>query len=52
MPPWYVRLWCRLFGHVAHLEQRADPVIPMFWICNRCGKFGRTADVIVKVRGS
>lgn len=43
MPPWYIRLWCRVFGHRVHLEERSTPVIPVFWVCTRCGKFGRVA---------
>lgn len=42
---WYVRAWCRLFGHRVYLDTRADPVIPVFWVCDRCGKYGRMADV-------
>jgi hypothetical protein len=41
MPPWYVLLRCRLFGHRVFVERRADPVIPAFWMCSRCGKYGR-----------
>jgi hypothetical protein len=41
MPPWCLRLWCRLFGHRLIVERRARPVIPLFWTCRRCGKFGR-----------
>lgn len=50
MPSWHIRLWCRLFGHLVLLERRADPVIPVFWTCARCGKFGRLTDVDWKLR--
>lgn len=41
MPPWYLRLWCWIFDHAIGEELRADPVIPAFWVCRRCGKYGR-----------
>lgn len=41
IPPWYVRLRCWLFGHSWVGERRADPVITLFVVCRRCGKWER-----------
>lgn len=36
------RRWlCRNFGHVFKLDDRGAPVIPVFAVCSRCGKFER-----------
>ena len=36
------RRWlCRTFGHRWIAEKRAEPVIPVFALCRRCGKFER-----------
>lgn len=41
MPAWWRRMWCRLFGHRWCADDRADPVIPLFAVCRRCGKYER-----------
>lgn len=40
MPPWYIRLWCRLLGH-DFVGTSAPPVIDLFFLCRRCGKWER-----------
>lgn len=42
MPPWYVRAWCKLFGH-QWIGASKEPVIPLFLVCERCRKFERIA---------
>lgn len=39
MPPWHVRLWCWVLGHVWATNRRASPVTE-FYMCGRCGKLG------------
>lgn len=41
IPPWHVRFRCWLLGHRWVGEHRADPVIPLFIACRRCGKWER-----------
>lgn len=41
MPPWHMRLRCWLLGHRWVGEHRATPVIPLFAVCGRCGKWER-----------
>lgn len=40
-PSWWLRLRCRLIGHSWVGETRASPVVPLFWVCRRCGKWER-----------
>lgn len=35
------RLLCRELSHRIVVETRADPVVSEFWLCTRCGKWGR-----------
>lgn len=38
------RFLCRLLDHRWHTDTRADPVIPAFVLCRRCGNFYRMTD--------
>jgi hypothetical protein len=53
MPRWHARFRCWALGHRWVGEHRADPVIPLFIVCARCGKFERLTvnDAIAKVFG-
>lgn len=39
MPPWYLRLTCRLLGHL-DVEARHGAPVTEFVCCRRCGKIG------------
>lgn len=41
MPSFWRRAWCSLVGHTWLEESRAAPVIPLFFVCGRCGKWRR-----------
>ena len=35
------RRWCRIWGHNWHHDDRGAPVINLFAVCRRCGKWTR-----------
>lgn len=36
------RLLCRVLSHKWHGEMAGEPVVPLFLVCTRCGKWERS----------